>query len=135
MIRITVLTLALSATSALAAPPTERFTVIFGGRNVGHLNVDSSGNRPVSDFDHNNNGRGPAMKEALTVDAGGLSFSGTVDGTTTFGSKVSERFALANSTARGIDSTGTGATKISRPASTSRKMAAPGLPACMPAPC
>lgn len=113
------LTLALSATTALAAPPTERFSVIFGGTTVGHLNVDSTGNRSVIDFDYKNNGRGPTMKETLTVDAAGLPMSWTVDGTTTFGSKVSERFARSGGgsgvRANWTDSTGKGSAKIGAP--------------------
>ncbi len=107
--------LALCSTTALAAPPTERFTVIFGGKNVGHLNVDSSGNRSMIDFDYKNNGRGPTMKETLTVDAAGLPIAWTVDGTTTFGSKVSERFAKTGSKAKWTDSTGSGGSKVSEP--------------------
>ncbi len=109
------LTLALSASTALAAPPTERFSVIFGGKNVGHLNVDSTGNRSVIDFDYKNNGRGPTMKETLTVDAAGLPTSWTVDGTTTFGSKVSERFARSGAKANWTDSTGKGSAKVAQP--------------------
>ena len=115
MIRIIAFTLALCSTTALAAPPTERFTVIFGGKNVGHLNVDSSGNRSVIDFDYKNNGRGPTMKETLTVDAAGLPIAWTVDGTTTFGSRVSERFAKTGSRAKWTDSTGSGGTKVGEP--------------------
>lgn len=115
MIRILALTLALCATTAFAAPPVERFTVIFGGKNVGHLNVDTSGNSSVIDFDYKNNGRGPTMKETLTVDAAGLPTAWTVDGTTTFGSKVSERFAKQGNNATWTDSTGTGGAKLSQP--------------------
>ena len=129
MIRTLALALALSATTALAAPPiavtappaaitappSERFSVIFGGKNVGHLNVDSAGNRSVIDFDYKNNGRGPTMQETLTVDAAGLPTSWTVDGTTTFGSKVSERFTRSGAKASWTDSTGKGGAKISQP--------------------
>jgi hypothetical protein len=115
MIRIAALTLALSATTSLAAPPTERFSVIFGGKTVGHLNVDSNGGASVIDYDYKNNGRGPTMKETLTVDAAGLPTAWTVDGTTTFGGRVSERFARSGGKATWTDSTGTGGAAVMQP--------------------
>jgi imidazolonepropionase-like amidohydrolase len=105
----------LISASALAAPPTERFSVIFGGKTVGHLNVDSNGGASVIDFDYKNNGRGPTMKETLTVDAAGLPTAWTVDGTTTFGGRVSERFAKSGGKATWTDSTGTGGATVTQP--------------------
>ena len=115
MNRILALVLALSASTALAAPPTERFSVIFGGKNVGHLNVDTSGNRSAIDFDYKNNGRGPTMVEAVTVGADGLPTAWTVAGTTTFGSKVSESFAKTGAKAVWTDSSGKGAATVKTP--------------------
>ena len=65
---------AFHVTPALAGA--ERFSVIVGGRNIGHLNVDSSphqgGARSIVNYDYKNNGRGPTMKEVLDTDAAGL---------------------------------------------------------------
>jgi imidazolonepropionase-like amidohydrolase len=112
--------LALAATSALATTParaaTERYSVIFGEKNVGHLIADTQGARTTIDFDYKNNGRGPTMKEALTIGAGGLPTDWTITGTTTFGSKVDESFAVAGKTATWTDSTGKGSAPVSAPA-------------------
>jgi imidazolonepropionase-like amidohydrolase len=115
MNRILALALFLNATTALAAPPSERFSVIFGGKTVGHINVDTTGNRSVIDYDYKNNGRGPTMAETVTIGAGGLPTAWTVNGTTTFGGKVSESFAKAGAKATWIDSTGKGAATVKQP--------------------
>ncbi|NJC07736.1 amidohydrolase family protein [Polymorphobacter fuscus] len=107
----TVSGLAVSAASAA----TETFSVIMGGRNVGHLDVDTSGRHSRIDFDYKNNGRGPTMTEELDLDDGGLPVKWTISGATTFGSKVSENFALAGGSARWVDSTGPGEARVTRP--------------------
>ena len=115
MNRILALALLLNATTALAAPPSERFSVILGGKTVGHLNIDTAGNRSVIDYDYKNNGRGPTMAETVTIGAGGLPTAWTVNGTTTFGGKVSESFAKSGAKATWIDSTGKGAATARQP--------------------
>jgi imidazolonepropionase-like amidohydrolase len=104
---------ALSATAADAA--SEKFTVIFGGKNVGHLNADTSGTHTNIDFDYKNNGRGPTMKEAIDVDAAGLPIKWAISGATTFGSKVSESFAKSGKKANWVDSTGPGKATVTAP--------------------
>jgi len=101
---------------ATAFADTENYTVIFGSRNVGHLIADTNGATTTIDFDYKNNGRGPTMKEVLSIDAQGLPTSWTVEGTTTFGSKVSESFALKGRRATWRDSTGPGKATVSSPA-------------------
>ncbi len=98
-----------------ASAATERFTVIFGGRNVGHLNADTDGDTTKIDFDYKNNGRGPTMAETVRTNAAGLPVAWTVNGTTTFGSKVSESFALNGNRATWTDSTGTGKATLKEP--------------------
>ncbi len=112
--------LLLATVPALAAgPPTglgaERYSVIFGGKTVGHLWADSAGGTTKIDFDYKNNGRGPTMAETVTVGADGLPTAWTVDGATTFGSKVAERFAKAAGTATWTDSTGKGGAAVTQP--------------------
>ncbi|HEY5806829.1 MAG TPA: hypothetical protein VIT67_02615, partial [Povalibacter sp.] len=51
----------LSWTASPAA--TETFSVIFGGKTVGHLKASSTGNETQIDFDYKNNGRGPTIAE------------------------------------------------------------------------
>jgi imidazolonepropionase-like amidohydrolase len=91
-----------------AAAEMQRYSVIFGGKTVGHLNADVQGGRTAIDFDYKNNGRGPTMKEVLRTDAAGLPVAWDISGTTTFGSKVEEHFARDAKGARWTDATGTG---------------------------
>ena len=98
--------LALSATPASAEM--QRYSVIFGGKVVGHLNADATPDAVTIDFDYKNNGRGPTMKEAIRLDANGLPTAWQIDGATTFGSKVTERFARKGATATWTDAAGSG---------------------------
>lgn len=105
--------LAASALAAAFVPITayadaERFSVIFGGRNVGHLNADVNGDQIAIDFDYKNNGRGPTIRETIRTDATGLPVAWKIDGTTTFGSKTAENYAVTGKRATWTDSTGPG---------------------------
>lgn len=100
---------------AAAHAEVEHFSVITGGKVVGHLDADTQGPATTVDYDVKNNGRGPTMKEALVLDASGLPTAWTVDGNTTFGSKVAEKFALGAGQATWTDNTGTGNAKVSAP--------------------
>lgn len=102
-----------AATAADAA--TERYTVIFGGKAVGHLTADTEGAKTAIVFDYKNNGRGPTMAETVSVDAQGLPTAWTISGTTTFGSKVSENFSRKGDRASWVDSTGKGSTTVGEP--------------------
>ncbi len=103
------------AGTSFARADTARFSVIFGGKNIGHLWAETSGDRTSIDFDYKNNGRGPTMVETLKVDADGLPAEWTITGTTTFGSKVAEHFIRKGSHANWLDSTGKGAANIRTP--------------------
>ena len=97
--------------AGLAAPASaelQRYSVIFGGKVVGHLNADVHGPRTTIDFDYKNNGRGPTMKEALTLDPAGLPTAWDISGATTFGSKVEEHFARSGTKASWSDAAGKG---------------------------
>lgn len=114
---------ALGTVPALAA--SEHYAVITGGKVVGHLDVESTdggksggaktGKAVTIDFDIKNNGRGPTMKEALTLGADGLPTTWAIDGATTFGSKVAERFAVKGGKASWSDSGGKGTATIKAP--------------------
>jgi imidazolonepropionase-like amidohydrolase len=95
-----------------AAAQIETFTVVADGGTVGRLIATTTGNRTVVDYDYKNNGRGPTMAETLTVDRSGLPVQWTITGTTTFGSKVDERFVLEGNRARWTDSTGKGTANV-----------------------
>lgn len=108
--------LCLAAVSLPAMAASEQYSVIFGGRPVGTLDADSNGAATRITYDYKNNGRGPTMAEALTVDSAGLPTSWKVTGTTTFGSKVSESFARTGNRAEWTDATGSGNALIGTPA-------------------
>ena len=110
---------ALAAALAVSTPASaemQRYSVIFGGKNVGHLNADVQGSQVGIDFDFKNNGRGPTMKETLKLDAAGLPTIWDISGTTTFGSKVEEHFAKSGAKASWTDSTGKGSATGKAPA-------------------
>lgn len=107
------LTALLLATSAWASA--EKFTVITGGKNVGHLNADTTGDRTTIDFDVKDNGRGPTIAETIRLDTSGLPTAWTITGATTFGSKINERFGLSGARASWMDSTGKGNATLKQP--------------------
>jgi imidazolonepropionase-like amidohydrolase len=99
---------ALASATVPASAEVQRYSVIFGGQTVGHLNADVQGMTVSIDYDVKNNGRGPTMKEVLSLDAAGLQTKWDISGATTFGSKVEEHFARSGTKARWTDSTGSG---------------------------
>ena len=108
--------LCLLTDAALAAGEAERFTVITGGNSVGHLVATRDGDRVAIDYDVKNNGRGPTIAETLTLGADGLPVAWTITGSTTFGSKVDETFALADGQATWTDALGPGKQAVAAPA-------------------
>ncbi|GAB2651563.1 amidohydrolase family protein [Arenimonas aestuarii] len=90
MLSIAVAVLSVAALPAGAAE--ERFSVVVGNFRVGHLVVTHEGNKVGIDFAYKNNGRGPTLVESLDIGEAGLPTAWTVTGSTTFGSKVDERF-------------------------------------------
>jgi imidazolonepropionase-like amidohydrolase len=109
----TLIALTLLANPAYAA--TEKFVVITGGKTVGRVNADTTGDRTTIDFDIKNNGRGPSSAETITIDANGLPAAWTIAGATTFGSKVAENFTRKGNSASWLDATGPGKATIKTP--------------------
>ena len=101
----------LSAASFASADPSS-FSVISGGKVVGHLIATPKGDVTTVDFDVKNNGRGPTIAETLRMGPDGLPTDWTVKGATTFGSKVSEHFHQSAARAEWTDSTGSGSAKL-----------------------
>jgi imidazolonepropionase-like amidohydrolase len=97
-----------------ASAEVQRYSVIFGGKIVGHLNADVQGARTTIDYDYKNNGRGPTIKEALTLDAAGLPTAWDITGATTFGSKVEEHFAKSRAQVTWTDAAGKGSAAASK---------------------
>ncbi|HEX5693429.1 MAG TPA: amidohydrolase family protein, partial [Arenimonas sp.] len=79
-----------------------------GEARVGHLVATHEVNRVGIDFDYKNNGRGPTLSETIEFGSAGLPIAWTVQGSTTFGSKVDERFEWGPEKATWRDASGTG---------------------------
>jgi imidazolonepropionase-like amidohydrolase len=105
----------LAAAPLVARADTERFTVIVGGKSVGHLWADTSGDLTHIDYDYKNNGRGPNRTETIKVDGDGLPTEWSIAGTTTFGSKVAEHFVRKGARVTWVDSTGKEAATVRTP--------------------
>ncbi len=107
MIKTILLASAFTALSfAQASAEIAKFSVITGGKNVGHLTADTQGGTTKIDYDVKNNGRGPTMAETVTRDAAGLPTAWNIAGTTTFGSKVEEHFNRSGAKASWTDASG-----------------------------
>jgi imidazolonepropionase-like amidohydrolase len=107
--------LLLLATGPARAAGGESFSIMFGSRVVGALTTTEADGETRIVYDYKNNGRGPTMAETLRVDADGLPTAWTITGSTTFGSKVDERFSRDGSMAAWVDATGPGSAKIAAP--------------------
>ena len=101
---------------SFAKAETAAFSVIFGGKNIGHLIADTQGNVTTVDFDIKNNGRGPTISEIIRTGPDGLPVEWSIEGATTYGSKIAEHFSQSGSQAEWMDSAGKGSVTISRPA-------------------
>lgn len=101
----------LAASTLLAALPahaeTVRWSVVTSGEKVGFVEADEQGSTVAISYDVKNNGRGPTTTEEIELGADGLPVRWAIDGTSTFGSEVRERFARDRQTVRWTDSTGT----------------------------
>jgi hypothetical protein len=121
MVRIPFIAAALLLTASVgafaqgASERSEAFSVVFGGKIVGHLIATTTGPLTSIDFDIKNNGRGPTMAETITLGPGGLPVDWSIKGATTFGSKVDEHFSQTASHAEWVDSTGKGEATLSTP--------------------
>jgi imidazolonepropionase-like amidohydrolase len=98
-----------------AAATSERYAVIIAGKPVGHLIVDRNGNEISVDYDFKNNGRGPTIKETITLGDAGVPTRWKVAGTTTFGNEVTEEFSASDGTARWTDAAGEGSAAVAAP--------------------
>ena len=94
--------------STAASAETHQYRVLFGGDDVGGLEVETAGNTSNIEFDYKQNGRGPTIAEKVEVDAEGIPTNWTITGRTTFGNPVSESYACADGKASWQDSTGPG---------------------------
>ena len=96
-------------------PEPEKYSVIFGGTEVGDLTVTFSEQRMAIDFGFENNGRGASSQESLTLDANMLPVEWTITGKTTFGNAIDESFVLENGQAQWRAAAGEGQATVKTP--------------------
>ena len=63
-----------------AKAETKAFSVIFGGKNLGHLTAEITGDRTTVNYDYKNNGRGPTISEVIRNGAGDLPLEWSIKG-------------------------------------------------------
>ena len=90
--------LALSVAAAAGAADSTRYLAfVNGGKDkAGYQYVTRDGSKYQVEFYFKDNGRGPELKEEFTLDPKSIFTRYHVAGTSTYGSKVEESFALAN---------------------------------------
>jgi hypothetical protein len=76
------------------AAPAADYAVLVQDQPAGHLrdSVSADGRRVSTEFSYRDNGRGPDVRETLTLDERGRPVSYLVEGRTNFGAVVDERF-------------------------------------------
>jgi len=105
---ISVLTIAVPTLVAPAHAERSEYRVYIQERDTGHLIIDMEANEATVDFDFKQNGRGPTIKENITLDAKGVPTNWSVTGRTTFGNEVNESFSRSDSEVRWTDLSGPG---------------------------
>ncbi len=107
--------LAAAALATVLASPAmadmQEYRVLTQSRDIGHLKIDRQGQSIAIDYDYKQNGRGPTIKEAVTLGKDGAPVSWTITGRTTFGNAVSESFRRNAAGAQWRDLAGPGMIK------------------------
>jgi imidazolonepropionase-like amidohydrolase len=80
------------------AADTSRFVVLFSDRLAGHLKVWQEGQDNVSDYEYNDRGRGPHIRERMSLDPSSYITRATISGHNYLKDSVDERFSYANGT-------------------------------------
>ena len=94
------LAVAASAPAMSATGGTTRYSVLSNGEKVGHLDVQRTDRVRDIDYAVSDNGRGPALKEHIVLDAQGIPVAWTIDGHSLMGGAVQRPVKLAPSCAR-----------------------------------
>ncbi|GAO04968.1 amidohydrolase family protein [Anaeromyxobacter sp. PSR-1] len=97
------LSLAAAPAAARSGPPVpapERLAFLMGGERVGTLTVTRAGRRVDVDWQVDNNGRGPKVKERVELGADGLPARWEIRGKGWVGAPVEEEFSVRRGRAR-----------------------------------
>lgn len=100
--------------TVLAAPALAdqvEYRALIQERDVGYLKLDRQGQKVAVDYNIKQNGRGPTITEAVTLDKDGTPLAWTITGRTTFGNAVNESFKRSAAGAEWRDLAGPGRIK------------------------
>ncbi len=107
--------LAAAALAAVLAAPAladqTEYRALIQERDVGYLKLDRQGQKIAVDYNIKQNGRGPTITEAVTLDKDGAPVAWTITGRTTFGNAVNESFKRSAAGAEWRDLAGPGRIK------------------------
>lgn len=98
-----------------AAPSEQTYTIMVSGVEIGAMDVLTAGPAITVDYEFRNNGRGPTIKEAIVLGEGGIPVAWSIEGNSTFGNAIDEKFASSAGTASWVDSTGPGTAELTEP--------------------
>jgi imidazolonepropionase-like amidohydrolase len=98
-----------------AAETPRRYVVVRNGERVGTMAVEARGDRVAVDFRIDDNGRGPKLREAITLGPGGLPVEWRTEGSSEAGAPVSERYAYRGGRAEWKTLNDAGSAEAARP--------------------
>lgn len=87
------------ASAQQSAGDTTRFVVLFSNHPAGLLKIWQDGPETISDYEYNDRGRGPHVRERFTTDQSGYITRATISGHNYLKDSVDEHFSYANGTA------------------------------------
>ncbi|PZQ60243.1 MAG: amidohydrolase [Phenylobacterium zucineum] len=101
--------------SSPALAEMQKFTVIANGEKVGHVTADVQARSAAVDYAVSNNGRGPKLREKVTFDPAGMPVIWDIEGSSLFGSPVTEHYAWKAGSAEWTSQADKGAVPSARP--------------------
>lgn len=96
----------IAQTTLTALHGSEDFTMLISGVDVGGMSVIHNSGQTLIDYEFRNNGRGPTIKEDITIGPDGMPDTWAINGATTFGSIIDESFKVEGALASWTDTTG-----------------------------
>lgn len=100
---------------AWAAAATDEYSVISANEKVGSLLASIEGASVDISYEVNNNGRGPKIREQLTLNAAGIPTRWRITGKSTFGAVIDEQFTWQRGSAQWHGQDGKGSSRMAQP--------------------
>jgi hypothetical protein len=100
---------------AWAQAATEEYSVISAMEKVGSLSASIDGGSVEIVYEVNNNGRGPSIREQLTLNAAGIPTHWRITGRSMFGGAIDEEFTWQRGLARWRGQDGKGSARMAQP--------------------